>query len=53
MLEGQKTSEKKKGSERRTITLTFLLLLIFKDNAKSMPLWLLEWRGPTASLLHR
>lgn len=30
--------EKEKGPERRTVTLTFLFLLIFKDGAKSMPL---------------
>lgn len=35
-MEGQKTDEK--GPERRTIALTFLFLLIFKDDAKSMPL---------------
>lgn len=35
MMEGQKTDEK--GPER-TVVLTFLFLLIFKDDAKSMPL---------------
>lgn len=45
-------NEKEKGPER-TVTLTFLFLLIFKDDAKSMPLQLQEWRSPTASVFHR